>query len=215
MSSLIICVMGVAGAGKSTVGRLLASELRCEFLDADSLHPLTNIERMANGLPLTDTDREPWLAAVHERILDSFQKHRDLVVACSALKERYRQTLTSGVSITWVYLKGSEETIRARLQRERTGGGAGTTATKDSREPHAATKGADTALCRAGSRWWLLRFDQRHIHQVLAQEPDLKLVGTQHVADDKIVGTIISKFGSTTSQLSAFPNDDLMGIQQT
>jgi gluconokinase len=112
---MIIFVMGVAGAGKSTVGQLLAAELRSEFLDGDSLHPPTNIQKMTMGIPLTDADRAPWLAAIHARIVESFQRGQGLVVACSALKKRYRDTLADGVAITWVYLKGSEEVIRARL----------------------------------------------------------------------------------------------------
>jgi gluconokinase len=108
--------MGVAGVGKSTVGQLLASELRCEFLDADTLHSPANIQKMTQGIPLTDTDRAPWLAAVHARIVESFQRGQSLVVACSALKQRYRDTLADGVPVLWVYLKGSEEVIRARLE---------------------------------------------------------------------------------------------------
>jgi gluconokinase len=116
MTTTIIVLMGVAGAGKTTVGQLLAADLGWAFLDADSLHPMANIEKMTRGIPLTDADREPWLAAVHARIVESFQKHQDLVVACSALKQRYRETLARGVDAIWVYLKGSEEMIRARLQ---------------------------------------------------------------------------------------------------
>jgi gluconokinase len=112
---MTIVIMGVAGAGKSTVGQLLAAELHCEFLDGDSLHPQANIEKMAYGIPLTDADRALWLATIHARILGSFQRGQLLVVACSALKQRYRDTLERGVPITWVYLKGSEEVIRARL----------------------------------------------------------------------------------------------------
>jgi len=115
VSAVIIVVMGVAGSGKSTIGQLLASELRCEFLEGDSLHPPANIEKMTMGIPLTDADRAPWLAAIHARIVDSFQRGQGLVVACSALKQRYRDTLADGVPVTWVYLKGSEEVIRARL----------------------------------------------------------------------------------------------------
>jgi gluconokinase len=70
---------------------------------------------MTVGIPLTDADRVPWLAAIHARIVESFERGRNLVVACSALRQRYRETLANGVSITWVYLKGSEEVIRARL----------------------------------------------------------------------------------------------------
>jgi gluconokinase len=112
---MIIVVMGVAGAGKSTVGQMLAADLRSEFLDGDSLHPPANIQRMTMGIPLTDADRAPWLAAIHARIVGSFERGQGLVVACSALKQHYRETLADGVSITWVYLKGSEEVIRARL----------------------------------------------------------------------------------------------------
>lgn len=118
MTSMIIVIMGVAGAGKSTLGELLATALHCEFLDGDSLHPPANIEKMARGIPLTDADRAPWLAAIHSRILGSFQRGQCLVVACSALRQRYREILADGVSITWVYLKGSEKVIRTRL-RER------------------------------------------------------------------------------------------------
>jgi gluconokinase len=115
VSAMIIIVMGVAGTGKSTLGRMLAAKLRSEFLDGDSLHPPANIQKMTSGIPLTDADRAPWLAAIHARIVESFERGRNLIVACSALKQRYRETLAEGVLITWVYLKGSEEVIRARL----------------------------------------------------------------------------------------------------
>jgi gluconokinase len=87
VTAMIIVVMGVAGAGKSTIGQLLASGLRCEFLDGDSLPP-ANIQMMTMGIPLTDADRAPWLAAIHVRIVESFERGRNLVVACSALKWR-------------------------------------------------------------------------------------------------------------------------------
>lgn len=116
MNATIIVVEGVAGSGKTTVGQLLAAQLGYPFLDGDSLHPTRNIEKMARGIPLTDDDRAPWLAVIHARIVESYRLHEGLVVACSALKERYRKVLAEGVPITWVYLKGSEELIRARLQ---------------------------------------------------------------------------------------------------
>ncbi len=115
-TGMIIVIMGVAGAGKSTVGQLLATELRCEFLDGDSLHPPANIEKMTHGIPLTDADRAPWLAAIHARIVESFRRGEHLVVACSALKQQYRDILEDGVKVTWVYLKGSAEVIRKRLR---------------------------------------------------------------------------------------------------
>jgi gluconokinase len=116
MTSAIIVIMGVAGSGKTTVGQLLAAELHSNFLDADLLHPPANIEKMAHGIPLADADRAPWLEAVYARIVESYERHEDLVVACSALKQRYREILARGVSIIWVYLKGTEEVIAARLR---------------------------------------------------------------------------------------------------
>ena len=113
---MTIVIMGVAGSGKTTIGQMLAKELHFEFLCGDLLHPPQNIEKMTQGIPLTDADRAPWLAAIHGRIVDSLQRGEDLVVGCSALKHRYRDTVNNGVTITWVYLKGSEELIRERLQ---------------------------------------------------------------------------------------------------
>lgn len=113
---MIVIVMGVAGAGKTTIGELLAAELQCTFLDADSVHPAANIEKMSHGIPLTDADRAPWLEALHARIVDVVARGESMVLACSALKQRYRDTLARDVAVTWVYLKGSEEVIRARLE---------------------------------------------------------------------------------------------------
>ena len=119
MTATIIVVIGVAGAGKTTIGELLAAELHCQFLDADTLHPAANIQKMTQGIPLTDADRAPWLGAIHASIVKSFQLGQTLVVACSALKQQYRDTLADGVPVVWVYLKGSEEVIRTRiLQRQ-------------------------------------------------------------------------------------------------
>jgi len=113
---MIIVVMGVAGSGKTTVGTKLAEAMPCAFLEGDSLHSKENVDKMSHGLPLTDADRAPWLAAIHARILEVFERGLDLVVGCSALKQQYRRSLAKGVPITWVYLKGSPALIRARLQ---------------------------------------------------------------------------------------------------
>jgi gluconokinase len=117
VTAMMIVIMGVAGAGKTTVGQLLADQLGCTFVDGDSLHPPGNIGKMTQGIPLTDADRAPWLAAIHARIAKAFQSRECLVVACSALKQRYREILADGVDIVWVYLKGTEAVIWARLEK--------------------------------------------------------------------------------------------------
>lgn len=114
---MIIVLFGVAGSGKSTIGKKLAGAVNCAFLEADALHSPASIEKMSGGTPLTDDDRKPWLAAIHSRLLDFARRGKDLVVACSALKRQYRQVLSDGVSITWVYLKASQDVLRLRLER--------------------------------------------------------------------------------------------------
>lgn len=118
--SAIVVVMGVSGSGKTTVGQLLARSMGCAFLDGDALHSPAAIALMSRGVPLTDEDRAPWLAAIHGRMRRAFLDGARLVVACSALKQRYRDALADGVPVVWVYLKGSRELIRSRLQH-RTG----------------------------------------------------------------------------------------------
>jgi gluconokinase len=118
--AMIVVVMGVSGSGKTTVGTRVADAMHCAFLDGDSLHPAANVERMRRGIPLTDVDRAPWLAAIHARLVEAFTHGTCLVVGCSALRQSYRTVLAEGVPITWVYLKGSEALIRTRLQH-RTG----------------------------------------------------------------------------------------------
>ena len=114
---MVIVVIGVAGSGKTTVGTMLAAAMKCAFLEGDSLHPKENIDKMSRGIPLTDTDRAPWLSAIRGRILDYFERAQDLVVGCSALKQEDRRVLAKGLPITWVYLKGSPALIRSRLKR--------------------------------------------------------------------------------------------------
>jgi gluconokinase len=116
MKTRFVIVMGVAGSGKTTVGELLAQELGWSFHDADTFHPAENIEKMANGIPLTDSDRAPWLAALHFLISTSLMENRPAVLACSALKESYRQHLLEGNDgVQLVYLKGSYELLWSRL----------------------------------------------------------------------------------------------------
>ena len=110
-------VMGVAGAGKSTVGQRLAAALGCPFRDADSFHPPANIEKMSRGEPLTDDDRWPWLCAIAAWIAERRAEGTSGVVTCSALKRRYRDLLTDGqrADVRLIYLHGDFDLIAARL----------------------------------------------------------------------------------------------------
>jgi gluconokinase len=111
-----VVVMGVAGAGKSTIGEALARRLGCEFRDADSFHPPANIAKMKSGVPLSDEDRWPWLQAIALWISDRRATGQLGVVTCSALTRRYRDVLTGGQSdVRLVYLKGDMALIGARL----------------------------------------------------------------------------------------------------
>jgi gluconokinase len=116
MKTRFVIVMGVAGSGKTTVGELLAKRLGWNFYDADAFHPAENIAKMANGTPLDDTDRAPWLTALRALISASLQENRPAVLACSALKESYRRHLLEGhEGVQIVYLKGSYDLIWSRI----------------------------------------------------------------------------------------------------
>jgi len=118
MKTRFFIIMGVAGSGKTRVGRSLAQQLGWEFYDADDFHPPENIAKMAGGIPLDDADRAPWLAALHDLISSSLKTDRPGVLACSALKERYRQQLMGGKEgVHLVYLKGSYELIWSRMEQ--------------------------------------------------------------------------------------------------
>jgi gluconokinase len=113
--AVIVLLMGVQGSGKTSVGEALAARLGWRFADADSFHPAANIEKMAAGIPLDDDDRRPWLAALRAEIDHALATGADLVLTCSALKEKYRQQLlTEGVVL--VYLRGSPQLIASRLR---------------------------------------------------------------------------------------------------
>jgi len=114
---MVYIVMGVSGCGKSTVGENLAKSLGLPFYDGDAYHPKANIDKMASGQPLNDEDRQPWLVelALHAK---KWNAEGGAVLACSALKEKYRQTLSAFGEVKFVYLKGSRELILKRM-RER------------------------------------------------------------------------------------------------
>jgi gluconokinase len=113
----LIVVMGVSGCGKSTIGALIADRLAIPFVDADSLHPTSNIEKMAAGIPLTDDDRWPWLATVGRVLADAGRSGTGVVVACSALRRIYREAiLTEAPATVFVHLSGTREVLASRLE---------------------------------------------------------------------------------------------------
>ncbi len=117
---MIVVVMGVAGAGKTTIGKLLAQRLGCEFLDSDDFHPPRNVGKMAAGEPLVDEDRWPWLAKLNLLLREREQRGESVVLACSALKETYRHKLAAGLARCQVaFLSGSFQLIEARLNERR------------------------------------------------------------------------------------------------
>lgn len=108
-----IVVMGVTSCGKSTVGAAIAGRIGAEFVDGDSLHPQSNIDKMASGSPLNDGDRAPWLAEIGRRFSAS---DSGLVIACSALKRAYRDIIRSGdPSVLFVHLHGTRELLASRM----------------------------------------------------------------------------------------------------
>jgi gluconokinase len=114
---MIIVIMGVSGSGKTTVGRELAAALRWDFSDADEFHSPANLEKMKSGIPLTDQDREPWLQSIRDAIERWKCDEPGHVLACSALKKRYREVLgRNDPDVRFVYLHGGFELISERLK---------------------------------------------------------------------------------------------------
>jgi len=114
---MIVLVMGVAGAGKTTIGAALARRLGWRFIDADDYHPPENVAKMKAGIPLDDADRWPWLQALNEELRSLDKTDEDAVIACSALKRSYRERLAQGIhDFRTVYLHASPALIGERMK---------------------------------------------------------------------------------------------------
>jgi|SRR5215469_671280 len=116
---MFILVMGTTGAGKTTVGKLLAARLAWTFLDADDFHPAVNIEKMKHGIALTDADRIPWLENIHVKLVQLSAAGRQVVLACSALKQIYREHLSAGLDMRIIYLRGSYDVMHQHILNRR------------------------------------------------------------------------------------------------
>jgi gluconokinase len=111
-----IILMGVSGSGKTTIGQVLSSELNWSFYDGDDYHSLENVEKMSQGIPLSDKDRFQWLGTLSNLLAEKHLDGENLVLACSALKQSYRQQLRSNKThLTFVYLEGDFELIWERM----------------------------------------------------------------------------------------------------
>lgn len=114
---MILVIMGVTGAGKSTIGHLLSDTTGWPFADGDDYHPEANKQKMHSGIPLTDEDRIPWLTRLHELLAGWDQEGKSGILACSALKESYRQLLSSGIrDLHFVLLEAPLDVLEERLQ---------------------------------------------------------------------------------------------------
>ncbi len=138
---MIYVVMGVAGSGKTTIAQMLAQKLQWVFLEADQFHSAANKDKMHRGIPLTDEDRLPWLESIHAALKQNDEEGKNAVLACSALKDEYREILSDGLDVKYIYLKGSFELIRDRMLK-RHGHFAGVSILADQfatlQEPHDA-----------------------------------------------------------------------------
>jgi gluconokinase len=115
-SGTALVVMGVSGSGKTTVAELLAKKLGWPFMEGDRLHPPANVEKMRQGIPLTDADRVPWLDRIGKELKSQGAEGKSGVLTCSALKRAYRDRIRSArPDVRFVYVKGSETLIEARV----------------------------------------------------------------------------------------------------
>ncbi|MBI3528020.1 MAG: gluconokinase [Betaproteobacteria bacterium] len=114
---MIVILMGVSGAGKTTIGRILSGKLGWPLFDADEFHSAASIEKMRNGIPLEDADRWPWLDRMNAMLRERDARGESVLLACSALKQAYRDRLSKGTAeIRWIYLRGEFELIRKRME---------------------------------------------------------------------------------------------------
>ncbi len=115
----VLVVMGVSGTGKTTIGKLLAKKLNLPFFDGDDFHPKSNVEKMHAGVPLVDKDRMEWLQTLNQ--LAKEYKSSGAIIACSALKEYYREILEEGMQgeLEFVYLEGSFTLIKNRMEQRK------------------------------------------------------------------------------------------------
>ena len=113
---MVILLMGVTGSGKTTVGQALSESLQWQFADADNFHPASNVAKMRAGIPLDDADRAPWLAALRTQIAKWLHAGTNAVLACSALKQAYRDELVVSPGVRIVYLRGRSDLIEERLK---------------------------------------------------------------------------------------------------
>ncbi|UII75606.1 gluconokinase [Flagellimonas sp. HMM57] len=115
----VLIIMGVSGTGKSTIGNMLSEHLEIPFFDGDDFHPKENVAKMSTGKPLNDDDRKGWLLTLNQ--LAKKQKHTGAIIACSALKEKYRELLRNGLEdiMVFIHLEGSFELIKSRLEQRK------------------------------------------------------------------------------------------------
>ena len=116
---MVVIIFGVSGAGKTTIGQLLAEEFGWRFYEADDFHSQANIDKMRQGVPLTDEDRWPWLESLRQVIKRCLAPGENAVLACSALKEAYRRRLRLNADVKLVFLRGDYELIANQLRQRR------------------------------------------------------------------------------------------------
>lgn len=115
---MVVIIFGVSGAGKTTVGKRFARDLGWHFYEADDFHSRANIDKMKRGIPLSDQDRQPWLARLRE-VIERCHANENAVLACSALKRKYRRYLRVNADVKFVFLRGNYELVRKQLARRR------------------------------------------------------------------------------------------------